>query len=288
MRALLLAIPLCLCGAAPAAAAPTLTDLALGDGNVLALTAGDPGAPVTGVSVDFGAGEDAVAVSGCGRGAPEAGQPTTFSVPHAFASLLPRVVTVTVRSGGCGTPARSASFQRAITPLGPGVTLPPLPLLPVARAAQAPCPGADEVPTRENLRRISGATRCLVNLLRAERGLRPVRAARALRRAGNRHVADMLRHRYFAHERSGGPTLHTRLRRAGYRLRTAGENLAAGTGQYATPRQIVTQWWLSDGHRENMLHPGFRDAGVGVRTGFPLGGGVPSATYALELGVPRG
>jgi len=35
--------------------------------------------------------------------------------------------------------------------------------------------------------------------------------------------------------------------------RTVGENLAFGTGEYSTPRQIVASWMTSPGHRANLL-----------------------------------
>jgi hypothetical protein len=291
MRVSLVVLAAVLALAPSAAASPSLDELRLEPGNVLSLTLTDPAAPVAGVAVDFGAGEDAIAVSGCGRGAPAAGEPTTLRLPHSFGSLAPREILVTVSSGGCGDPPATTTFREVLLPLGLGVaTLPDLPDLPGplrARVAQAACPGADLLPGEENLARIGTATRCLVNDVRARSGLGALKGRPKLRRAGARHVRDMLSRRYFAHVREGGPDLHARLRRAGYRFRIAGENLGAGTGQYATPRQIVTQWVLSDGHRENMLVPGYREVGVGVRKGFPLADGSPSATYALELARPR-
>jgi uncharacterized protein YkwD len=40
-------------------------------------------------------------------------------------------------------------------------------------------------------------------------------------------------------------------------------------------------------HRANILDPGFRDAGVGVARGFPLGGGGAAATYTVDFGARK-
>ena len=297
----LLAIIVALLAAAPAASgAPSIDDLrvdlspVLGTPSKLLVTASDDAGPVQGVSVSFGDGEDAFAESACDTRRPRSDQ-ESFEIGHFFASLAPRTVTVTVFSGPCGRPPQALTQSLLVTPLGtvpaptPPGTLPGLPDLPVlggglARVSQASCDGADLLPGAQNLRRIARATRCLVNAVRSSQGLATLRHRRALRRAGNRHVDDMLARRYFAHVRAGGPDLYQRVRAAGYRVKVAGENLGAGTGQYATARQVVAQWLVSTGHRENLLEPAYRDMGLGLRKGFPLAGGSPSATYALELG----
>src|SRR5919197_226530 len=47
------------------------------------------------------------------------------------------------------------------------------------------------------------ALRCIVNAERWSRGLRPLRRSRRLATAARMHAADMVRRRYFAHERAG-------------------------------------------------------------------------------------
>ncbi len=44
-----------------------------------------------------------------------------------------------------------------------------------------------------------------------------------------------------------------------------GENLAWGTGSYASARGIVRAWLESPEHRRNLLRPGFRRIGLGLR-----------------------
>ncbi len=85
----------------------------------------------------------------------------------------------------------------------------------------------------------------------------------------------MVVHRYFAHEGPGG-SVDSRIARAGYLARarafTIGENIGGGTGpRCGSPMAIFKEWMHSPPHRENILDPSFRDAGVGVARGFPFG-----------------
>ena len=41
----------------------------------------------------------------------------------------------------------------------------------------------------------------------------------------------------------------------------------------------------SPDHCRNILDPSFRDAGVGVARGFPLGGHSAGATYTVDFGA---
>jgi uncharacterized protein YkwD len=45
------------------------------------------------------------------------------------------------------------------------------------------------------------------------------------------------------------------------------ENIAWGTGSYATVRSIMSGWVNSDGHRANILSSSYRDLGLGLRIG---------------------
>jgi uncharacterized protein YkwD len=158
-----------------------------------------------------------------------------------------------------------------------------------ARAASG-CPGANLVPTTSNLEQIRTATLCLVNAKRARRGLAPLAAHGKLERAAGRYARRMVAKRFFDHVSPGGSTMTSRIRRTGY-LRGAvswslGENIAWGTGTLATPRATVRAWMHSPGHRANILHAKFRDAGIGVAAGAPqrLPDGLQGATYVNEFG----
>jgi uncharacterized protein YkwD len=129
---------------------------------------------------------------------------------------------------------------------------------------------------------LRSALMCLVNKERAEHGLKPLRQNHRLRRAATRHARDMVRHRYFEHQRSGGPDLGERLRRAGWRGRAAGETLAYGCGSKSTPRVAVRAWMNSPGHREIVLSGQYGQGGPAVAKGTPAGCG--GATWVLDVG----
>jgi uncharacterized protein YkwD len=98
-------------------------------------------------------------------------------------------------------------------------------------------------------------------------------------------VAD----RFFDHVSPTGATFVQRIRQTDYLASAAswslGENLAWGSGFYATPRETVSSWMHSPGHRHNILDPRYREIGIGVAPGTPTdAGGVPGATYATEFG----
>jgi uncharacterized protein YkwD len=156
----------------------------------------------------------------------------------------------------------------------------------------ADCAGASSEPSAIGMDATVSALECEVNAARADRGLRPLRTDSDLGDAARRHAADMVRRGYFAHVSPGGSDLGDRLRRAGYGHGDgwrAGEALAWGTGDLATPEAIVNAWLNSPPHRRILLDTGFREFGVGVASGDPgtTDSSLPGATYALEAAVIR-
>ncbi|HEY4135542.1 MAG TPA: CAP domain-containing protein [Alphaproteobacteria bacterium] len=103
-----------------------------------------------------------------------------------------------------------------------------------------------------------------VNAARATEGLVPLTAEPRLAEAACRQARDLAGKGLYAvadlnHQGSDGSDLSRRLADAGYRFRTAAENLAAGV---ADPQETVQLWMASDGHRRNILTEAFREAGV--------------------------
>lgn len=93
-----------------------------------------------------------------------------------------------------------------------------------------------------------------------------------LQKAARQHSADMIREDYFSHTSKDGTSFSQRVRRAGYTpegmsVYRVGENIGGGSGSRATPQNRHKAWMNSPGHRENILDPGFRHAGIGVATG---------------------
>jgi uncharacterized protein YkwD len=157
-------------------------------------------------------------------------------------------------------------------------------------ASTAPCADATLMPNSANLARVAAATLCLINQQRGIYGESALRVNTALTSAATKHSQDMVAKNYFDHTGPAGDTMQSRDQAAGY-LRpgagyTIGENIAAATGDLATPQQIVTSWMNSSGHRANILNATFRDSGIGVAAAAPalLGSG-PGATYTQDFGA---
>jgi uncharacterized protein YkwD len=139
--------------------------------------------------------------------------------------------------------------------------------------------------------RLARAAVCLINHRRTARGLPRLRINNRLSRAAMWHTHDMVRRSYFGHVSRRGRDVVDRLYGAHYlggRFSWAvGENLAWGSGNLGTPRQIVKAWMKSAGHRRNMLDARFREIGIGVIANGPVRTDLPAATYTTTFGVRR-
>lgn len=279
----------------PTREAPRIVSVKLADQAVagvpslLVVRVRDPLAAVNGVIVDFGDGRARFAESACRAGGFEGaaagpfkpGQTVEFTVPHRYTKAGTYDIELAAVSGDCVI--RPMVSRQKLRVRVRGLAAIELPKRPVAVAAAAGCDGADVEPTGATLVLARTATLCLVNAVRASRSLRPLRSNRRLRTAAARHARDMVARNYFAHESPSGATLIDRLRKARYRPVAAGENIAAGTDELATPLATILSWIESPPHRANLYSSKFTEAGLGVATGFPT---EPSAgaTYVLALG----
>jgi len=158
-------------------------------------------------------------------------------------------------------------------------------------AAAAPgCANADLMPTQDNLPVIGDATLCLLNAERASRGLPKLKSSPQLRRSAQSFSVSMVKQSFFDHVSPGGTTLLSRVRRgtdylAGAMNYALGENIAWGSGHYATPAETVDGWMQSPGHKKNILNRRFRHIGIGIAIGAPAdAGGMPAATYTTDFG----
>lgn len=146
------------------------------------------------------------------------------------------------------------------------------------------------MPTHDNAPALRAATLCLLNRERAKRGLKALKSHPQLEKAAQNHTRAMVRHGFFDHVSPGGSTLLTRVRRGsrylhGARRYSLGENIAWGSGTYATPRETVSGWMESSGHRRNILNRAFKHVGIGVVPGAPEDGqGMPAATFTTDFG----
>lgn len=100
----------------------------------------------------------------------------------------------------------------------------------------------------------------MVNAERLQRGLKPLAADAESAEVARAHSRDMLARGYFSHYTPEGTALTDRLRAAHLGFVLAGENLALGRSLSAAHEGLMD----SPGHRANILHPGFRRAGIGI------------------------
>jgi uncharacterized protein YkwD len=112
----------------------------------------------------------------------------------------------------------------------------------------------------------------LVNDVRKEHGVPPLRRSAMLDAAAQAHAEDMTKREYFAHESPTGELYDKRIQRAGYpgkmldscdcSLHAAfAENIAKGQ---RLPEEVVQDWLNSPPHRANLLDPNFVDVGYGL------------------------
>lgn len=100
----------------------------------------------------------------------------------------------------------------------------------------------------------------LINNVRRQAGLQPLRLNAALTQAAQRHSTSMAYQDFFDHVGRDGSTIVTRIQQAGYRYSAIAENIAGGQ---TTASAAVQGWMNSPGHRVNILNPRYVDTGIG-------------------------
>ena len=104
-----------------------------------------------------------------------------------------------------------------------------------------------------------------INEVRAEHGLRPLRANARLATAAGAHSREMVARGFFAHASSDGTPFWRRIRHfygdGGYGYWSVGENLLWSSGGL-TARAALDLWMESPGHRRNILTARWREIGV--------------------------
>ncbi len=100
----------------------------------------------------------------------------------------------------------------------------------------------------------------LVNIERANNGLKPLTMNWELSRVARYKSQDMHDKGYFSHTSPTYGSPFDMMTKFGISYRTAGENIAMG---YRKPQAVVTGWMNSPGHRANILKSSFTQIGVG-------------------------
>ncbi|MGI8951122.1 MAG: CvpA family protein [Chitinophagaceae bacterium] len=103
----------------------------------------------------------------------------------------------------------------------------------------------------------------LVNDERTKRGLKPLVFDSALTEVARAHSADMLARGYFSHYTPEGKDPFDRMKEAGIKYTSAGENLALAPTLSIAHDGLMN----SPGHRANILNPAFGRVGIGILDG---------------------
>ena len=85
-----------------------------------------------------------------------------------------------------------------------------------------------------------------------------------LQKAAYGHAKDMNDRKYFSHTSKDGRNIQDRIVLAGYIYKgykdfTIGENIAYGQQSI---REVMDQWFKSEGHCKNLMNPEFREIGI--------------------------
>jgi uncharacterized protein YkwD len=250
----------------------------------LVVTASDDMRPIAGMRVRLDEPLGALAVSGCA--APTLALPrpvVSQQILYTFRRAGRHVIEVTVFSGECsGKQFRTTTtFEVTVEPRAVSRAVVRAAVPPAATAAG--CADRLLTATKANRARVAAAVLCLVNVERRKRGRKRLVRAPRLTLAAQRHSTDIFGRVYFAHAHAlRGPSLVTRLRRAGFRGPTYAENI--GYAADGTATRIVQAWMNSPPLRANILHLRLSYAGVGVALGIPTAPPRPGATFTMDLG----
>lgn len=107
----------------------------------------------------------------------------------------------------------------------------------------------------------------------------PLRWDSTLAKVATAHSKDMADHSFFSHDSRNGTSPFQRIKKAGYRYDSAGENIAAG---FRSPASVVKAWLKSPGHCKNVMNRGYVELGVGFATGGTYG-----TYWTQDFGNPR-
>ncbi len=98
-----------------------------------------------------------------------------------------------------------------------------------------------------------------INAIRARVGLPALTRNATLDAAALTHANDMAENDFFAHKGSDGSSSSQRVKRAGYRWCTVGENLSVG---YSSSSSSIETWRKSPGHYRNMISRKAKEYGL--------------------------
>jgi uncharacterized protein YkwD len=106
-----------------------------------------------------------------------------------------------------------------------------------------------------------------------------LRGSPQLTESARRYARELAVRDRLDHVGAGGSSLRTRLRDAGYAMKSAGENLAGGP---ETLDEAMAEWLASPAHCENLMAPDFQDFGLAC----VVGSGQLQRYWVLHLAAP--
>ncbi|MCL4488557.1 MAG: CAP domain-containing protein [Chloroflexi bacterium] len=123
-----------------------------------------------------------------------------------------------------------------------------------------------------------------INHERTTRGLAPYMLNSKLSAAAQGQATDMAARGKFSHTGSDGSTPAQRVARKGYGKYSWGLRVGENWAWYREPASAMNMWMNSAPHRENILHPLYREIGIGVAAA-PMGGFVYVADFGAQPNV---
>ena len=103
-----------------------------------------------------------------------------------------------------------------------------------------------------------------INRERLARGLAPLALNAKLMAAAQAHADDIARTAQFGHTGSDGSSATIRVARAGYGKYSWGYRVGENWARYHSVADAFAMWMESAPHRNNILHPVYREVGIGV------------------------
>jgi uncharacterized YkwD family protein len=100
----------------------------------------------------------------------------------------------------------------------------------------------------------------LVNQERSKAGLKPLKLNATLTKSAQAKSQDMHDKHYFDHNSPTYGSPFDQMTKFGYKYSYAGENIAQGQ---KTPKEVMTAWMNSTGHRANILNSNYTEIGIG-------------------------
>ncbi|HUR84050.1 MAG TPA: CAP domain-containing protein [Solirubrobacteraceae bacterium] len=152
-------------------------------------------------------------------------------------------------------------------------------------APPSTCPGSDALTLLASEQ--VGAMLCLVDYVRATRGVPALARSPMLAESAGAKADDIVRCDEFSHT-ACGRSVEAPFEQSGYITSDVswdvGENLAFGRDLLGSPRSIMRAWLESDGHRENLFAERWADQGVAFRKPSALLGLTAEAVWVSHFG----